>query len=551
MENVEKRDPVPASQPAPELRAYLTTLWRWKWGILVVLAAVVATALFYSSRQTPLYESTAEVLVSPINFDPTQPASAGGFINMLTEERVGSSSHVASIASEQLGGSIPASIAVTSVEGTQSLLFQAVSPDPETAQSTAQAFAEAYLDFRRGNVLADLDAASQPLRDRIDQIDVQLQELQRKLLEENQSESERASLQIEFNSLLAQRGSFEQRLDDLVLPQNISVGEILQDAPFPDAPFSPDHQRTLTFAVFVGLSLGVGIAFLRDRLDRRVRGRDDLEEHVGAPALGMIPRFRSRFRARSPRLLTISDPNSGASEAFRALATSLVKSADDRLVKNVMVTSANEGEGKTLTVANLGVALAQAGKRVILISADLQRPKLETYFLASKGFLASNGEGLTDVLVGRRHASDVLSKTAVDNLWLLPAGPVPGTEDPSLNPGSMSNVLSQFAAWADLVLVDSAPLLGASDPIALAIATDAIVVVADARSTGRVALDEVRRLLVRTGTPVIGCVLTNMDPSSFPYYGRYQRRRVAKGATSANSKRADVRDESSRHSVGP
>ena len=551
MENVEKRDPVPASQPAPELRAYLTTLWRWKWGILAVLTAVVVTAVFYSSRQTPLYQSTAEVLVSPINFDPTQPSSAGGFINMLTEERVGSSSHVASIASDQLGGSIPASIAVTSVEGTQSLLFQAVSPDPEAAQSTAQAFAEAYLDFRRGNVLADLDAASQPLRDRIDQIDVQLQELQRKLLEENQSESQRASLQIEFNSLLAQRGSFEQRLDDLVLPQNISVGEILQDAPFPDAPFSPDHQRTLAFAVFVGLSLGVGIAFLRDRLDRRVRGRDDLEEHVGAPALGMIPRFRSRFRARSPRLLTISDPDSGASEAFRALATSLVKSADDSLVKNVMVTSANEGEGKTLTVANLGVALAQAGKRVILISADLQRPKLETYFLASKGFLASNGEGLTDVLGGRRHASDVLSKTAVDNLWLLPAGPVPGTEDPALNPGSMSNVISQFAPWADLVLVDSAPLLGASDPIALAIATDAIVVVADARSTGRVALDEVRRLLERTGTPVIGCVLTNIDPSSFPYYGRYHRRRVAKGATSANSKRADVRDESSRHSVGP
>jgi capsular exopolysaccharide synthesis family protein len=542
---VEKRDPLPVDQSAPELRAYLATLWRRKWGILAVLVVVVVTALFYSSRQTPLYESTAEVFVTPINFDPTQPSSASEFINMLAEERLASSSAVAGIASDQLGGSPPASIEVTSVEGTQSLLFQAVSPDPRAAQSTAQAFAKAYLDFRRGKVLADLEAASKPLRDRIDQIDVQLQELQRKLLEENQSESDRASLQIEFSSLLTQRGSFEQRLDDLVLPENISVGEILQDAPFPDAPFSPDQERTVAFAVFVGLSLGVGIALLRDRLDRRVRGRDDLEVHVGAPALGTIPRFGSRFMARSPRLLTISDPNSGASQAFRALAISLVKSADDRRLKNLMVTSAKEGEGKTFTVANLGVALAQAGKRVILISADLQRPELEAYFPAS------SGEGMTDVLVGRRHASDVLSKTAVDNLWLLTSGAVPGTEDPVLNPGSVSNVLSECAEWADLVLLDSAPLLGTSDPIALAIAAEAIVVVADARRTDRSDLDEVRRLLERTGTPVIGCVLTNMDPSSYPYYGRYQRRMVAKGATSANnSKRADV-DEPSRDSVGP
>jgi uncharacterized protein involved in exopolysaccharide biosynthesis len=295
MEAVEKRDPMPVGQPAPELRAYLATLWRRKWYIVAVLGVVVPTALFYSSRQTPLYDSTAEVLVRPVNFDPTLPPSAGGFLNMLTEERIASSGAVASIASDRLGGSLPASIEVSSVEGTQSLLFRAVSSDPAAAQKTAQAFARAYLDHRRGEVLADLDAASQPLQDRIAQIDLQLQDVQRQLFEENPSESEKTSLQIQLNSLLTQRGSLEARLNDLVLPENISVGEILQDAPFPFGPFSPDHRRTLIFAVFVGLSLGIGIAFLRDRLDRGIRGRDDLEEHVGAPALGIIPLFGSRF----------------------------------------------------------------------------------------------------------------------------------------------------------------------------------------------------------------------------------------------------------------
>lgn len=524
------------SEPAPELRAYLATLWHRKWQILAVLAVVVATALFYSSRQTPLYESTSEVLVSPINFDPTQPASAGGFINLLSEERVASSSGVARIASDKLGGSIPAGIAVTSVEGTQSLQFRAVSPDPVAAQSTAQAFAEAYLDLRRENVRGDLEAASQPLRDRIDQIDGQLQEVQRQLLEAQLSETDRASLQIEFNSLLSQRASFEQRLDDLVLPENINVGEVLQDAPFPDAPFSPDHQKTLAFAIFVGLSLGIGVAFLRDRLDRRVRDQDDLEVHVGAPTLGIIPRLGRKFRAARPRLVTISDPASGASEAYRALATRLLKSAGELRAKRVLVTSAKEREGKTPTVANLGVTLAQAGKRVVLVSADLQRPKLESYFSIS------SDTGLTEVLAGRTRVGDALSEVAVAKLSVLPAGPTPSRGDPILNPESISAVLSQCEQASDIVLIDSAPLLSAADPIALAIATDVIVVVADARRTDRSALGELRRLLDRIGTPVIGSVLTNADRASSPYHVVYHRRMVREAAISTNGKRSNLAD---------
>jgi len=514
MERMEKWSPGPGAQPAPELRAYLATLWRRKWYILAMLGIVVPIALFYSYRQTPLYDSTAEVLIRPVNFDPTQPATAGGFINMLTEERVGSSSAVAKIASDRLGGSITASIEVSSVEGTESLLFRAVSPGPTAAQRTAQAFAEAYLHFRREEVLADLDAASQPIQNRIREIDQQLQKVQLQLLEENQTQSDQTFLQIQFNSLLSQRGFLEERLNDLVLPENINVGEILQDAQFPFGPISPDHRRTTIFAVFVGLSLGIGIAFLRDRLDDRIRGGEVLEQRVGVPALGVIPRFGSRFRRTRPMLLSVSAPASGASEAFRALATRLVKSASEQGAKSVMVTSARDGEGKTLTAANLGVALAQAGKRVVLVSADLQRPGLESYFYAQ------NGTGLTDVLAGKKRAIEALSEVEIDNLRVLPTGPLSPTGGTVLNPESVSNVLYQCEQSADIVLIDSGPLLGTSDSIAVAIAADAILVVVDAKRSDRSALDEARRLLERIGTPVIGSVLTNTDRSSYPYYGR-------------------------------
>ena len=515
MEPVERRGPTPGSHTAPELGAYLATLWRRKWYILAILGIVVPSALFYSYRQTPLYESTAEVLIRPVNFDPTQPASAGGFINMLTEERVGSSSAVAEIASGRLGGSIQASIEVSTVEGTEALLFRSVSGSPAVAQRTAQAFADAYLDFRRGEVLADLDAASQPIQNRIREIDEQLQDVQRQLqLEENQAESDQVFLQIRFNSLLSQRGSLEERLNDLVLPENINVGEILQDAQLPFGPISPDHRRTTIFALFVGLSLGIGIAFLRDRLDDRIRGGEVLEQRMGVPSLGIIPRFGSRFRHTRPTLLNVSAPASGASEAFRALATRLEKSASDQGAKSVMVTSARDGEGKTLTAANLGVALAQAGKRVVLVSADLLRPGLESYFSAR------NGTGLTDVLTGKKRAIEALSPVGIDNLWVLPTGPLSPTGDTVLNADSVSDILSQYAQSADIILIDSGPLLGTSDSIAVAIAADAILVVADARRSDRSALDEARRLLERIGTPVIGSVLTNADRSSGPYYGR-------------------------------
>ena len=269
MEPVERSGAMPGSHSAPELAAYLATLWRRKWYILAMLAIVVPIALLYSYRQTPLYESTAEVLIRPVNFDPTQPASAGGFINMPTEERVGSSSAVAEIASARLGGPIQAPIEVSTVEGTEALLFRAVSGSPAVAQRTAQAFADAYLEFRRREVLSVFDAASDPFQDRISEIDEQLQDVQRQLqLEENQAESDQVFLQVRFNSLLSQRGSLEERLNDLVLPENINVGEILQDAQLPFGPIRPHTIAGPRSSLSSSASpLGSSRQLLRDRLD--------------------------------------------------------------------------------------------------------------------------------------------------------------------------------------------------------------------------------------------------------------------------------------------
>lgn len=515
---------------ASDLRQYLATLWRRKWYVVAVLAVVVGTAAFYSYRQTPIYTSTAEVLVRRITFNPTEPSTAGGFVNMNTEQRVAGSAEVTALAAKAIGGVIPAGIQVDTREGTETLGFTSTSSDPAAAQKTAQTFAQAYLDFRRDEFLRDLKAASDPIEDRIKQIDRQLDLVQRQLLQGNRPESERTALQIQFNSLLSQRGGLEQKLNELILPENINVGDILQDAQYPAGPSSPNHQRTLSFAIFVGLALGIGVVFLRDRLDQRIRGREELERRIGVPVLAMIPRARSWRGGFDSKVITMSHPESAIAEAHRTLRTSLLRAASRDGVKKLMLTSARAEEGKTFTAANLGVALAQAGLRVVLVAADLRRPRLQQYFSNP------NGAGLTDVLSGEKATVDALAWAGIDNLWVLHSGSPRGNSDVFFDSKMINHVMAELEGLADFVLIDSAPVLGVSDAIALAPAADAVLLVADASRGAGTAIEEAAHQLHQVGANLIGAILTNCDHSMYPYYSHY-----GPGAYSKDSNRRPIK----------
>jgi capsular exopolysaccharide synthesis family protein len=501
----------------PELREYLAVLWHRKWYVAMVAVVVVVTALFYSLQQTPMYQSTAEVLVRPVNFSPTQPSTAGGFLNMNTEIRVASSNEVGAIVAERLreAGVAATGIAVEAPANTETLLFTATSPDPFAAQATAQAYAESYLEFRREEVLEDLRAASQPIEDRIEELNVQLEEVQRDLFETT-SESERTALQIRLNSLLTQRAALEEKRNELILPENLRVGEVLQFAQLPAAPSSPDHNRTASFALFVGLALGLGVAFLRDRLDQRIRNRDDLQARIGVPVLGVVPQVRSGRRHRILGAITLSQPNSEIAEAYRTLRTSLLFSASQQGWKTLMVTSSKPREGKTAAVANLGVSLEQAGKRVIVVSADLRRPRLHQYLFVR------NQVGLTDILSGDREAFAALNQVGIGNLQLLDTGPLPGNPAELLGSDAMRRLLAQLREDADFIVVDAAPVLGVSDAMALVPLVDAVLFIADGKRATRGEISESRYQLEQVGAPLIGAVLTNYDRSRYrAYQGHY------------------------------
>jgi len=295
---------------------------------------------------------------------------------------------------------------------------------------------------------------------------------------------------------------------------SLGGGEVIESATLPSAPYSPNHLSNGLIGALFGLMLGIGAAFLRDRLDDRFRGRGDLERAVGAPVLATVAKFRV---ARNSYPLPVRvDPRGPASEAYRSLRANVQFLAASQGIRSFVVTSPGAGEGKTATSANLAVALAQAGVRVFLVSADLRRPVVERYFSLPKG-----STGLSTWLAGQRDDDDLwrlVQDPGIPYLRVLACGPIPQNPPELLASPRLRALVSELEDNSDVVLYDSAPTLGLADTIVLASRVGGTLLVVDAGATGRSAAVHARQELERVGARIVGSVLNALDPSSTTYY---------------------------------
>jgi capsular exopolysaccharide synthesis family protein len=505
-------DELPANQTV-DIRDLMDMVWRRKWLIMFVTLVFTALAAGYSYTRIPEYTSTATVLVRPILTNPleTNPIEQ---VSVQTELRIATSAAVGQVAADKLGqprSAVPDlidNVSVSSPEETQILEISYAGHGRKEAQEGAQAFAEAYLEFKSKQAIDTISEYTSKLQTSIQQVTTQISDLNNRIVTTPRRTALWQDLLNRRTSLEATRLALQNQLTTLS-SLNVDAGQVIQPALLPLAPSSPNHELDLALGVILGLVIGVAIASIDERARQRRPSEVMLEQYLEAPILGAIPKSRVTL-SRLARPAIIGDPRGRAAESYLLLRTNLLAVNGSRGDKTVMITSGARGEGKTTTAVNLSAALAQMGKEVILVSADLRNPRLHSFFGIP------NTYGLIQILRGETGFDDALHKTMIPRLRVLPSGPPSSAGEPveQLQSDLMLEVLARCTEAADVVVIDSAPVLPVADSLVLAPVVDGVLFVADARKATRDAIVQCRYQLSQVGGRIIGGVLTGIAPRS-------------------------------------
>ncbi len=487
----------------PSFRAYLHVLRRRKWWLASITLLGLAASLALSLTAHKQYSATAQLLVQP----SVTAASAGTVPPPVTQTDVATELQLVTSAPvvQAVRGTLGSAPAVSAAQVTQTnvIAITATSPIPSRAARIANLYAEAFVQYRQQVTSSSLASAETQLRSQISALAKQISSLG------GNPTSAAAS------ALLNQEAVLKEQLAQMQVSGAANTGEValVTPAQLPVAPSSPKPVQDALLGLAAGFALGLGAAFLRESLDDRLASKEAAERAGGAPVLAMTPLVTSGRRPE-PVVTVLAEPSSPGAEAYRSLRTSLQFARQERRLRVIVVTSPAIGDGKTSTLANLGVVFAQAGERVLLVSCDLRRPKIGEFFGIDEQ------AGLTSILLGEHTLEQALVPVpGVDRLTLLPAGPIPPNPAEVLNGDQVRDIVGRLREQFDLVLIDSPPVLPVTDAAILSQYADATLMLAAAGQTRRGDLHRAVEKLDQVGTAILGIVLNKVTRQTSRDYG--------------------------------
>ena len=300
----------------------------------------------------------------------------------------------------------------------------------------------------------------------------------------------------------------EDNATQLGRPGTVSI---IDEAIEPSSPVSPDLRFNMALGALLGVMLAVSIVAVQEYLDDTVKTPEDVEAVAGLTTLGVISRFvDADLRAITHPAQAV---RSRTSEAFRQVRTNIHFARLARETKTVLFTSSDPGEGKSTIAANVAVVMAEAGDRVILVDTDLRQPSQHSLFGAPNSF------GLTGLLLSDdSDLSRGLIKTPVENLWLLPSGPLPPNPSELLTSAKMKTLIGTLSESADYVLFDSPPILAVTDASILASVADGTIVVIEMGEERAETLRRTRGAIEQANAHAMGVVINKVKSSSHDYY---------------------------------
>lgn len=378
----------------------------------------------------------------------------------------------------------------------------------------------------------------------------------------------RLTREVEVNQKLY--AMFKEKLEEARISEAEKVSDIsiVDPALMPSASVAPNKNTGILIGGMMGLILGVAFAFVAETLDTSIGTIEDVESVVKLPVLGVVPSIEERYgkkqgffsglkekllhrcykkseeEERFVRLVAHYKPKSLAAEAFRNIRTNLKPG----LCKTVLITSSGPREGKTTVMSNLGMVIAQAGLKTLLVSSDLRRPSVAKTFGLKRepGFnelitgavnLEQALRNIADIMLGEMQFEEIVNKApGIDNIWILPSGTLPFNPSEILESKELTALIEEFKRRFDVILFDSPPVLPVTDASLLAPRLDCVVIVYEIGRTSRDALLRTKVQIESVGGKVSGIILNHTQPqteaiTSYPYYSQYKYRYSADDET--------------------
>jgi capsular exopolysaccharide synthesis family protein len=511
-----------AEQRLTTLSDYLAVLRRRLWIVILAIVIAVAAAYVVSSRETPAYEATSQVNVGA-NSIQTILNPATRISSSVMQQQVASAAqiaHTTTIARQalELAGvndltpkELLDETSVTASDTSTFITITVTDRFPDRATQLATDYAKAYVSASNKQAVAGLPRKIAALQTEINRLHARID---RETAANGQSagSADQTLLQADVKQLQALQNGRDSLANN---------NKVAQEAE-PSHKVRPATTRNLVMGLGIGLVIGLVLVSLAEALDTRVRHSDDVSARLGLPLLTRIP-IPPRSLRKASSLGMLDDESGIQTEAYRKLRINLDFANLSIKARTIMVTSATEQEGKSTTVANLAVALARAGRRVVLVDLDLRKPFLDRFFDLT------GRPGMTDVALGHVTLDQAMWSIPIPgadggpgagSLHVLPSGPMPPNPADLIESSVVSEVLLDLAERADVVLLDSAPLLPVSDGVILSNKVDGMLVVVRASTVRRPVLTELQRVLAACPAAKLGFVLTGSDEAEgYGYYG--------------------------------
>jgi capsular exopolysaccharide synthesis family protein len=503
-----------------ELKAYIAPLRRWWW--LPILATVIATtSAFLATRRLPsIYQARTTLIIGHAFFSDPNPTNngfglsqqlAGAYADLLQQESV----RIAVMTTLGLTA-LPSYVARPS---TQFLEIDVTDTNPERAQAVANELASQLIRLRNGPQQGD-QARQAFVNQQLDGLQADITSTQGDInklqaeLGKMFSASEIADTQKQIDALQTKLTTLQSNYTTLFITTQqgaVNTLSVLSSAARPTLPIGPNRLALVLLAGVSGCILAAGAAYLLEFLDATIRTPEEITHLFQLSVIGYIAEMGKGVEGK-PHVA--EQPHSMVAEAFRSLKANLEFAGSDRPLKTILVTSAAASEGKTTVAANLAIVMAQEGRKVILLDADLRRPKVHTFLGIT------NGQGLNEIYHEEIEVAEALQAWKDENLSVITAGSMAPNPTELLGSQKMSQILAVVQRMADVVILDGPPFL-VTDAWVLSPKVDGVLLVIRPGYTHRDAVKTVMEQINRSGARVIGVTLNRIPAKQAEYYGGY------------------------------